>query len=146
MSVNWECTDCQAYKDAMAFDEDSKEWVEFVGMRDSMIYATLVTGYPKGEWAITQKNCHEMFRRMNIVEQVFGAYRRGAIKDGTGNVDGFKPVYFTYAEVRSMIGLHTNAGTKTDVAFRSHIYQCLKNKANERLNQQLDEMCEAQEA
>ena len=137
MSVNWQCSDCAAYKHAMEeFDEKSEEWSRFCNMRNSLIYATLITCYPsdKGGWGITEENWKEMWARVSIVEKVVGAYRRECVAVvGTDNRK-ITDRYFTPEEIHSMIGLQTNAGTKTRKEFEKHMLEILWRDANEKLN------------
>jgi len=118
MSLDWDSSSCAEYqrvkalKDAAEGDETTcPEWHEFVSLRESAVWTSLFTGFPKGTWSITEENWHEMFRRFNLYERVRGATR------GQRGV----PLYFTPAEVRKLIGLRTNAGNKTDAKFHSDL-------------------------
>ena len=120
MSVNWECGPCSAYQTAKEFDEDSTEWREFCVLRDALIWALLVTGFPpKSAWKITPENWEEIFHRLFIVEKIGGPYRTGPKG---------KAVKFTPEEVHSMIGLSVNAGNKSETEF----YKWVKTNLRER--------------
>lgn len=131
MSVNWNCSTCPAYIEADKHDEDSKEWREFVNLRESLIWGLLITGYPvKSEWAITDDNWREIFTRLNMVERVSGAYRSYHREKSEG---GVKYVFFTPAEVKSMIGLRVNAGNKSNREFSNWIEKRLREEAGRKI-------------
>ena len=112
MSVSWNCSDCPAYLEAKQHDEDSQEWREFANLREALIWALLVTGYPpKSEWAINETNWETIYRRLWMIEKLSGAYRQ-SWKD-----EEITDHFFTPEEVRSMIGLRVNAGNKSDAEF-----------------------------
>jgi hypothetical protein len=117
MAVNWECSECEAYLTAKKFADDSKEWREFADLRESLIWALLVTGFPpKSEWAITEKNWEQVYARLKALETVSGAYRiYTPLKKGEPR----RKVYFTPEEIHSMIGLAVNAGNKSPTEWKN---------------------------
>lgn len=133
MAVNWQCTTCAAYKAAMTKDEDSDDWREFVSLRDSLIYALLVTQFPVidddgGHWAIMKDNWEETYIRLYMYEHAMQPMR----------VDpkiGAPKIYFTPSEVRSMIGLHVNAGTQSQEDFEQHLLRLIRRDGEYKLNQ-----------
>ena len=129
MSLNWNVAETQAWKDAQDHDEDSPEWLEFVNLRETLIWATLMTGYPaKSSWEITENNWEVMFERLHIVERVFGAYR---FKHGEDNTR--RPIYVTPDDVKSFIGMRTNAGNKTAAEFNKMVMNKLKENARNKM-------------
>jgi len=122
MSLNWETGKCAAYKKAKAakmaleivkpdakVDDINEEcgMSDFIALRDTLVWATLHTKFPKGAWGITEANWQEMFVRFAIHEKLYGAGRRSSEQEW----------YITPEEVQSMIGLSTNAGNYTDKQF-----------------------------
>jgi len=127
MAVHWQCTNCARYKKAMKeYEEDSKEWREFVLMREALIYALLVTQFPEDSdlWAITEGNWKETYLRLSIYEHMMEPMRS---TDKAG-------IYITPGEVHSMIGLSVNAGTQTRDEFISHLSRLMDLDAHRRLN------------
>jgi hypothetical protein len=108
MSVNWDSTKCEAVAKAReastvdgVFNPDHESYVEMCQVREGLIYALLLTGFPpKSQWAITEKNWEEVYRRLFIVARAYDA------------------IGFTIDQVKSFIGLAVNAGNKTEAEFR----------------------------
>jgi len=127
MSVNWKDDSSparlKAHAAAMAsgeFDHTVPTWDIYCDLREALIYALLVVGFPaRSDWAITEKNWEEVYKRLHILERysTFGCYRVYNNGDHAP-----RQVYFTPEEVRSMIGLSVNAGNKSDTEFRNEIW------------------------
>lgn len=90
---------------------------------ECMIWLTMAIGIN----VITEKNAEEVFKRVNMVETVSGAYR---------TIAGGGKVFFTLAEVKSLIGLSTNASAKTALQFDKGIMRILKENASQELRRQ----------
>lgn len=139
MAVHWDCAECAAYDSARAaaeaggeFDHTVKEWDEFCDLREALIWALLVTGFPsKSGWAITKSNWKEVFIRLSTYERAQGCMRVYSPAEGETKP---RKVWFTPEEVHSMIGLSVNAGNKTDTEFRNHLYRMLSEDAVMQLN------------
>ena len=83
-------------------------------LREAGMWATFAVGINH----ITEKNADEFFKRTKMVERVSGAYR---MKCGEGNkIEG---VFMTREEVSDLIGLRTNASSKTKTQFLAHLYK-----------------------
>ena len=132
MSLNWNCGETAAYKEAMAKAEECNSDElndDFIDLRETLIWATLMTGYPKGSrWEITEENWEVMFERLHIVERVFGAYRFTFTENQTR-----KPLYITPDDVKSFIGLRTNAGNKSAAEFNKMVMNKLKENARNKM-------------
>ena len=114
MSVNWDSSKCAAYIEAHKFSSDSKEWRDYVDLRDSLIWALVAIGFPpKSEWAINKKNWRKVYARLFFFEKCTDAYRQ---------FNNAPDMFFSPEEVQSMIGLSVNAGNKTDAEFRKHCF------------------------
>lgn len=88
------------------------------------VHVTLPTGFPeKGPWEITEANAEEMYRRIYMVERVYGAMR--VITKQERNED----VFFTPEDVKLLIGLKTNAGGKTTAKFNAEIIKRMNEAA-----------------
>lgn len=132
MSVSWKDDCSPARKKAEAsgdFSDDNAVWMEYVDLRESLIWALLRTGFPpRSQWAITEDNWQQLYIRLQILESVGACYR--------SYNNGDKPprdVYFTPEEVRSMVGLEVNAGSKSDAEFKNTIWKMLNESANDKL-------------
>ena len=110
MAVHWDCKNCAAYHEIKPLGDDDPKVDEFRWLRDSLIYALLVTGFPpKSPWKITEANVDEVFTRLNALEKIGGAYRT--------RFSSNEEIPFTYDELKSMIGLAVNAGNKSKTEF-----------------------------
>ena len=114
MSLDWNSSECAEYQRVKALKDaadgnECPEWEDFALLRESAVWATLITGFPKGQWCITEENWREMFRRFNLYEMMRGAMR---------TING-EDTFFTPAEVRKLIGLTTNAGNTSDAKFHA---------------------------
>lgn len=133
MSVNWQDSTSVARKKAYAdatvngeFDSTVPSWMEYADLREALIMALLSTGFPpKSQWAITEKNWKEIYRRLHVLERVSGCYR-------VYNNGEYKPrkIYFIPEEVWSMVGLSVNAGNKSDAEFRKMMFDRLMRDAD----------------
>ena len=136
MSVNWkdDSSPARLYAYAAAhvsgeFDCTVPTWDIYCDLREAMIWALLITGFPsKSQWAITESNWKQVYKRLYVLERTRGCYRR--YNNGHHKV---REMYFTPAEVRSMIGLEVNAGNKSDAEFKNHINRLLMEDAEARL-------------
>ena len=105
-------------------------WDIYADLRESLIYALLAVGFPpRSEWAITEQNWQQVYVRVNILEQV-----RGCMRVYNNGIMASREIWFTPAEIKSMIGLSVNAGNKSDVEFRKHILNLLERDAEGKLD------------
>ena len=126
MSVNWKCSDCEAFKAIKELGDEDEAVQEFRWLRDSLIYALLATGFPsKSPWEITEGNVDEVFLRLSSLEKIGGAYR---VRHSTQ-----EDIPFTYDEVRSMIGLRVNAGNKSHTEWLRHLWTIHKDNAKHQI-------------
>lgn len=137
MSVSWKDTDSEArkyaYNAAMKsgeFDQTVPAWDIYCDLREALIWALLLTGFPKGsDWTLNENNWREVFKRLSITERITGCYR-------TYDNGHRKPrkMYFQPEEVKSMIGLSVNAGNKTETEFKNYIWKRLMEGAESELH------------
>jgi hypothetical protein len=143
MSVNWQDSTSPARLKAVEaahvsgeFDPTVPTWSIYADLREALIYALLITGFPprsktcKGNWAITEDNWQQLFIRLSILEKVRGCYR--VYNNGTKKS---RKMFFTPAEIKSMIGLSVNAGNLTDAAFNKRIMFALSEESKSKLDQ-----------
>jgi len=89
-----------------------------------------MTGFsPRSEWVITEKNWNEVFCRLQILERVFGCRR--IYNNGSR---ASREVYYTPEEIRSLVGLRVNAGSKSDAEFKKLIMKELTTDADRKLD------------
>jgi hypothetical protein len=125
MSIRWDCSDTAAFDAVSEHDADSDKWRDYCNLRDSVIYAMLVVGFPaKSEWKITNSNWKEVYARLHM-------YERGTYAWRTLNLE---PVYFTPDEIKSLVGLEVNAGNKTDAEFTKSLMAAMRKSACEALS------------
>jgi len=82
-------------------------------LAESLIWMCLFIGMRE----ITEKNWEQFYNRTTILEATTGAYRNYGKYDENGNRIGQEPKYFTKDEIKSMIGLTTNATEMTKAEF-----------------------------
>ena len=136
MSVSWEDNSSPARMKAHAaamvsgeFDNTVPTWDIYCDLREALIWALLVTGFPtKSGWEITERNWKQVYARLCVLEQVNGCYR---IYNNGDQLP--RSVWFTPEEIRSMVGLHVNAGNKSDAEFKTYIFGKLMEKADANL-------------
>lgn len=144
MSVNWEDATSPAREYAYAaatksgeFDPSVPTWDIYCDLREALIWALLVTGFPAGsQWAITDSNWKQVFKRLYVIERIpaIGCFR---IYN-----NGDKParsMFFTPEEVKSMIGLAVNAGNKTDAEFKKFVMKKMTEGAEQSIRDCLDD-------
>jgi hypothetical protein len=134
MALTWDASECAAQAIINDnFDDEaetqSDEVQNAIWLRDSVVWATLITGFPKGDWAITKDNAVEMFERLTMYEKVSGVLRKFVQFDPLEPVN---EVPITWKEVQSLIGLRTNAGNKTDLEFHKTLASILRDHAQAR--------------
>ena len=137
MAVHWECGETSAHKHAIAaakksgeFDHTVPTWDIYCNLREALIWALLVTGFPnRSNWAITESNWEDLYTRLYIHERVNGCCR--VYDNGVHNV---REVYFQPEEIHSMIGMSVNAGSKTDAEFKKYIFKKLEEFGESRLD------------
>jgi hypothetical protein len=132
MSLDWDTAKCPAYITAKAArdeDEESEAWTNFVNLRDRLIWATMCTKFPPGDWAITTKNWREMFARFRMYDQIYSP----------------RATQITPEDVVSMIGLSTNAGSFTDRQFNTEVIRRMRIDPMDRLRAYEQRMREANE-
>ena len=124
MAVNWQDSTSPARVKAIAAAEESGEfdhtvptWDIYCDLREALIWALLSTGFPAGsEWAINDKNWEAIYVRLQILERVTGSRR--VYNNGDHKT---REMFFTPAEIKSVIGLSVNAGNKTEAQFKKWI-------------------------
>ena len=130
MSVTWNAGNTEANKVAYQFEEASPQWREYCSLRESLIYAMLVVGFPpKSRWVITNSNWKQVFKRLYMFERATYSWRTKS--DKKGNIDR---VYFTPEEIKSMVGFEVNAGNKSDAEFNKTIIKALQSDAIKELD------------
>ena len=135
MSLDWQDSDSPARVKALAaaheygeFDHTVPTWDAYCDLREALIWALLITGFPpKSGWGITEKNWEQLYKRLHILERIGhqSCYRR--YNNGAGNPT--RDMYFTPEEVKSMIGLSVNAGNKSDAEFKKYVISKLMDEA-----------------
>lgn len=143
MSLNWDTSECERYQKLKAahlarvaanLEASDKEvefesgMLEFIELRDAVVWGTLCTRYPPGPWKITEENWKEMFTRLLTYEKLYGAMRKKSL-GGFESMD----IFFTPEEIRSLIGLTTNVGNYTNRQFWAEIARRLKEQAKDHL-------------
>lgn len=113
MALNWNATEIKNYKNKIyrtltkgeqGYQEDKKTY----GMRDipkSIIFYTMSVGMRE----ITENNYEQFYNRVHLLETSNGTQY---VTRGT-----HKPIYTKLKDVEKMIGLTTNASTKTTSRF-----------------------------
>jgi hypothetical protein len=76
--------------------------------------------------AISDANLDEVFTRFSMYEQTRGAMRVGP--------DG--PVYFTLAELKTLVGLRTNVSYETPAKFHANLIRVLRQEAVSKLRKE----------
>lgn len=104
MALNWNIEKIRDYKD---LDEN---WA----VTEALIWATMIVGL--GE--ITEKNYKKFYIRLHEIEIYNGSYLNR----------NSNPAYISLADVERHIGLHTNAGNKSDADWRRQQNRIAKNK------------------
>lgn len=135
MAVTWDCSECALHHSALAkanesgdFDHTVKEWDEYTDLREALIWALLITKFPaNSNWKITEKNWEEVYRRLHALERVNGCYR--IYHPAEGETEPRK-VYFTPAEIHSMIGMKVNAGNLSLAGWKTYIHKQLAIRAD----------------
>lgn len=82
-------------------------------LREAGIFATMAVGIQH----ITRENCLDFYKRVTLWEKVSGAYRFKAV-DGKA-----EPHFFSAEDVVRLIGLRTNASTKTKAQFNKSVVE-----------------------
>lgn len=113
MALNWNTTEVKNYKKVIyrtltEGEQGYQEGKETYGIRDipkSIILYTMSVGLSE----ITEKNYEQFYNRIHLLE----------ISNGTQYVTRatHKPIYTKLKDVKKMIGLTTNASTKTRSRF-----------------------------
>lgn len=82
------------------------DWKKKTGaVADTMIWMTMFVGMNE----ITEKNAEEFYARIQLLEKLFGAY----LNQTDTETKVTEPKYITFDDVKSFIGLTTNASTLT---------------------------------
>lgn len=120
MSLNWQCTDTPAWKEikpltertqADLTDQEIRQLESFRHWRDKIVWATVVTGYPKGSWKITESNLDEMHERLNVYFLLI------------------QSSLLTREMIESFVGLSTNAGNMTTAQFNKSMMSIARREA-----------------
>lgn len=138
MAVNWDCAECAAHHSALAkanesgeFDHTVKEWDEYTDLREALIWALLITKFPaNSKWKITENNWEETYRRLHALERVNGCYREYFM----GKDEPVRKVYFTPAEIHSMIGMKVNAGNQSLATWKTYLHKQFAMRADNEIN------------
>lgn len=138
MSLDWQDSTSPARVKALAaaeasgeFDHTVPTWDIYCDLRNSVIWALLITGFPaRSEWAITEKNWTEVYCRLQILETVLGCQRR--YNNGADNPT--RDMYFTPEEIKSLVGLRVNVGNKSHAEFRNEMFERLETTAKSKLD------------
>jgi hypothetical protein len=104
MSLNWDITNCNNYKEL----QSDTEW----GITNTLIWATM--SVDMGD--ITESNYVEFYSRIKALEAVFGALANSS--DGS--------YFITIEDVKKRIGLSTNVSDKTTNQFFKKIEKQIK--------------------
>ena len=78
---------------------------------------------------ITEKNWTEFYRRLNALEHLVGAQRRGKNDGGE-----WEDIFFTPAEVKAHIGVRTNVAKTTDAQWRKRLMAMHRPRVNEAIS------------
>ena len=105
MALNWNVSKVENFK-TVCYNADGK----VNGVTETLIWATMIIGMN----GITEKNAEEFFFRISMREKLHGALRRDW--SGENPVD----VFVTWDEVKTHIGLGTNATNMTRAKFIKH--------------------------
>lgn len=138
MSVSWNAGDTSAHKIARKaanasgeFDPTVKEWEEYTDLREALIWALLIVKFPPNSgWGITESNWREIYSRLYILEHAtdncYRVYNVPDKDDPTRAGRDVRKVYFTPAEIHSMIGMTVNAGNLSSAKFKTYIWNRLQ--------------------
>ncbi len=137
MSLNWKDNDSPARVKALAaahasgeFDHTVPTWDIYCDLRDTMIWALLMTGFPaRSEWAINEGNWQEVYCRLQVLETVIGCQRRY----NNGDLAS-REMFYTPEEVRSLVGLAVNVGNKSNAEFRKDMFRRLEEESKHKLD------------
>ena len=105
MALNWNVGKVENFK-TVCYNANGKVNV----VTETLIWATMIIGVN----GITEKNAEEFFFRISLREKLHGALRRDW--SGENPVD----VFVTWDEVKTHIGLGTNATNMTRAKFIKH--------------------------
>jgi len=112
MSLDFNYAQCD---EKVLWDENDRMRPEV----ESIIWNTMFLGINK----ITEDNYRAFFVRYNMI--------------GMARSNNFVP-YFNLSDVKGMIGLHTNASTKSETVFKKECTEALQKRAEEFLNGELN--------
>ena len=97
MALNWDVSEVENHNELFKENGDMKS------PYSSILLSTMSVGINR----ITQKNWEQFYKRINLLEKVFGCY----------HYINAEPNYITEEDVKRLIGLHTNAAPKTKNQF-----------------------------
>ena len=118
MSLDWGLHDIDGWRTLCYEGEEDDRRMNPV--TNTLIWETMSIGIPR----ITEKTWEEFARRIHISQQIHGGY----IYKIEDHVKKYR--FVTAAEVKSHIGLHTNASSKTKTVFMKDIYFWMEKMAN----------------
>lgn len=103
MALNWNIKNV-LQKDSLFHDNN-----ELKGVYEQIIWLTMDVGISK----ITEKNYKQFFKRTELMQRIKGPLLTYYDHDK----DVLDPYYITENNIKNMIGMHTNASTKTALQF-----------------------------
>lgn len=82
-------------------------------LAEALVWMTIFIGMRE----ITEKNWEQFYWRTRLLEVTTGAYRQTGTYDDDGKIIHREEQFFTIDEIKSMIGLRTNASEMTKAEF-----------------------------
>tara|TARA_B100001059_G_C17482567_1_gene402392 strand:+ start:237 stop:629 length:393 start_codon:yes stop_codon:yes gene_type:complete len=82
-------------------------------LAEALVWMSLFVGMRE----ITEKNWEQFYWRTRLLEVTTGAYRQTGTYDDDGKIIHREEQFFTKDEIKSMIGLSTNASEMTKAEF-----------------------------
>ena len=121
MALTYDFTNIENYQEKCTYkikkeDADydpNQDLYKNTDLAESLIWMCLFIGMNQ----ITEKNYEQFYNRTRILEATTGAYRNYGKYDENGKRIGVEAKYFTKDEIKSMIGLRTNATKLTKAEF-----------------------------
>jgi len=111
MALHWDVTEVENFEEKVYYKNDDGE-LQIQLAAEQLIFVTMLLGLNE----ITKKNADEFFDRLCIWERCFGKLRPLGES-------------YTLEEVRSFIGLKTNASSMSKAKFKNHVMRNLRQEA-----------------
>ena len=99
MAIHWNVEKCKNYKKLVKDDE----WV----LTNSLIWGGFSIGYGQ----ITNKNWKQYYKRVQVLEKLFGSFINKIVKGKR------QPVYMTEKDIKKRIGFSTNHSNISNAKF-----------------------------